>query len=145
MARRFALGAEVVECADEALPEVMHPYPVDHDACGERVLFAGDALGEFQAAAAELEGLRFAVGKDLEEMARNDFAPRLGLAADEDGRILRIRLIDDDHGAGRSAGIGEEKLVDLGKAELATALELVGPGFYGVPQFFGVELIGGFD
>ena len=48
----FGLHAQVVGRADEALAEMVHPDAVDHDAGGERVVLAGDGLGEFEAAAA---------------------------------------------------------------------------------------------
>jgi hypothetical protein len=49
------------------------PDPVDHHARRQRIPRIGDRLGQFQPAAALLEGLRRAVAQNREEMMRNHF------------------------------------------------------------------------
>ena len=49
MCRSCAIQTEVTRGADDALTENIVPESVDHDAGGQRVLWAGHPVGEFQA------------------------------------------------------------------------------------------------
>ena len=91
MARRLGLHAQVVRRADEALAEVVHPEAVDRHAGGQRVVAAGDRLGQLQPAAPLGEGLAVRPGEDLQEPPGDDRPAVLRLAADEDVRVARVR------------------------------------------------------
>ena len=86
MRRRVARHAEVIDGGDQALAEQVLPDAVDHHARGERVLRAGQPLGQLEPAALLGIDLRCVRGhsSDREEAARHDRPELLGLAADAD-------------------------------------------------------------
>ena len=113
MRRRRRLVAEVVGRADEAVAEMVLPDAIDHDAGGQRIGRARDGVGELEPAAAVAEARAILAGQDFEEAARHDLARRLGLAADEDRRVRRLRRVHEDVRAGQRAGLGELEQIAL--------------------------------
>ena len=122
-------GAEVVGRGDEAGAEVLLPDAVDDDAGGEGVFFAGEGLGESEAA---IVGERAGVdgGEDLRETARDGVAGFEAVAANEnvgiDGRA------GDGDGLGAVDGCGGfedgELLADLGGGLVVFAGDDLGLG-----------------
>ena len=84
----IASGAEVVDGADEAFTEEVHPDAVDEDAGGEGVLRVGDPLGELEATALggwDDRGVGDFGG--LDEAAGDGGAEVADVAADVDGAV----------------------------------------------------------
>jgi hypothetical protein len=95
--RGFAAeAAEVVGGGDDAAAEDVVPEAVDDDAGGERIVMAGDAVGEFEAAAM-LSLVRCWVD-GIEEVAGNGVGGLFVVPADEK-RVVRGVSLDDAGGA----------------------------------------------
>ena len=106
MARRIGLHAKIVGGGDDALAKMMQPDAVDQDARGQRIGGVDNREGQFEAAAAVAEGHGVRPGKNLQKSARNNLALVLLLAAQENGRIVRLGAVVQDGGAGGRAGVG---------------------------------------
>src|SRR5262249_56177307 len=87
--------AEVAGSVDESRAEVVQPDTVDEHAGGERIVAAGDGLGEFEAAAAFLERLAVGAGEDFGEFAWNFGAAVVGIAANEDLDVVWFVLVNE--------------------------------------------------
>ena len=95
MRRRCAANAEIARRIDDAAAEQMSPNAVHPNAGGERIVAAGDGLGHFAAAAAVLECDRLVVGRQNRDETPIDFgAGAAGIAAEEDDRVVRLVVID---------------------------------------------------
>jgi hypothetical protein len=55
--RRRVAARPVARGANDAGAEIVHPDPVDEDPGGQRIVAAGDGLGQLEAAAAVAEWL----------------------------------------------------------------------------------------
>ena len=122
---RRGADAEIARSLHQRLPEDLQPDAVHHHAGGERIGRAGDGLGELAAAAAFGERTARGGGEDLEELARDGLARASGVAAQQDGAVHGLGLVDHHHRARRALGVG--RLVGLGLADqLAVALRVGG-------------------
>ena len=124
----------------------MHPHTVDDHARRQRVGFARYALREFEATAALFEAFPTTTRREnFEKAARNEIATRLGLAANKDGRVVRILAVGNHHGLGGRIWIGHLQLVDCGKVEFAPAAHPLRPTLNGFPEVLRAEFVGGLD
>src|SRR6185437_9369857 len=80
------------------LAEVANPDTIDENACGQRVVRAGDGAGEFEPAASIVERLTARAGENLGELAGHRGPARIRVAAQEDDRFHRPRRIVEDVG-----------------------------------------------
>jgi hypothetical protein len=92
-------GAEVIDGADEALAEEVHPDAVDEDAGGEGILRMGDPLSELEAAAL-ISWNGGGVGNlgSLDEATRDGGAEVADIATDVDGAVGRGGVVQHAHG-----------------------------------------------
>ena len=98
MRRALAGRAEVVWRADDALAEKVLPNAVGHDAGRERVLRAGDPVGQFDPAALAGRNLRWpSRAEHGHETTGNDRTLLLQFAANVDGAVGGL-AVEDGHG-----------------------------------------------
>ena len=97
------LHAEVTGLGDERLAEMLQPHTVDNDACGERIVLAGDVFRQIQTSAAIG---KFFAAKHREPGPRCGIALPRWIAADIDAHVLRLRFVHHHHGARRCTGMG---------------------------------------
>ncbi len=128
--------AEVARCADDGLAEVPAPHAIDDDADGERIVFAGDGLGELEATAFVFrEGLGRDAFERGDELAWGFRTGRVGVAADEDFAVMHFVGIDKGHGTGgcswmvlqfgkRFGGIAAQAFGDIAVGEEPVAEEV---------------------
>ena len=108
MRRLVPEATEVVDGADEPAAEDVMPEPVDHHACGQRIIGRGDLVGEFPAAAPSgHEG--FGV-EDLEVATRHGTRRLLVFPAHEERHIEALGF-QEARGAARLGELGLELAV----------------------------------
>src|SRR5262245_22821710 len=100
MRRHIAGRAEIVDAADQPAAEEMMPDAIGDHTRRERVLLAGQPLGEFEPAALVRVDLRRVWHiEQRQEAARREWAEFLRLAADADLRIADgLRVADAERG-----------------------------------------------
>ena len=113
MRGRGRADAEIARSGYQRAVEMVHPDAVDHHARGQRIILAGDGLGQLQAAAALFKGLPLSIGKHPKEPPRHLLAPPVGVAPLEDHRLHRLLTIHQDHGPHRRARMGNLDGVQL--------------------------------
>ena len=91
----------------------MLPDAIDQHARCERIGLVRDGHRQLEPAAAVLERGPVRAGQDFEKTARDDVAGILSLAADEDGRVFRVRGIHECRRAGGRAGMNHLQHVAL--------------------------------
>src|SRR5439155_963422 len=86
---------------------------VDNNPGGERIIPAGDGLGEFETAAALSEWLAVGAGENFQKPAWDFGSAIVGAAADEDLGVVGIRLVHQGGGAGRGTKVGGIQFIYL--------------------------------
>ena len=97
MCGALAGEAEVVRGGDEAFTEELEPHAIHEDAGGERVLRAGEPLGEFEAAAL-LQVSDGAAAAGAEEAAWDGCAEFFGFAVDVEFAVFDFFGVAQAHG-----------------------------------------------
>ena len=87
MAGGIAADAKIAGAWSERLAEVMHPQTIDEYTSRQRIVLAGDRLGQLQPAASLLEGLPLIAGQRFEELSRNRGSRTSGIASQQDTRL----------------------------------------------------------
>ena len=118
MGWQLAAFTEIVTRSNQSTAEVVLPNAIHHYAGSERIVLAGNGLGELKAAGTNLEGLAVRPGENFQELSRNNLAPLIS-PLNLDGFIARISLIQEHHGARWRAGVIDLHAYQLGDEPFA--------------------------
>ena len=108
--RRIGAHAEITGRADQSGAEMDQPGAIDDHARGQRIVPTGDGSGEFQPSAAFLKRFTIRSGNDLKKLSRHLRPGVIRIAADEDARVVRRRVVFQHHPFWRRARMRGVKL-----------------------------------
>ena len=111
--RNFGPNPKVARRGHQRLAKVIHPESIDKHAARQRIRRRDNRLRQLQTTAATTERLPLRTRGDKQELSGHFFPGSRRIAPHEHSRIVRLRVVGDDHRPGRrSGGCGLER-VDL--------------------------------